>query len=63
VRARLEVVNELAAVNPHWGYRRVWTVLRCEGWRVNRKRIERPWRLEGHGCRPPAEANGRRCRV
>lgn len=41
-------MNELAAVHPRWGYRRIWALLRSEGWRVNRKRIERLWRLEGH---------------
>jgi putative transposase len=41
-------MNELAAEHPRWGYRRVWSLLRSEDWRVNRKRIERLWRLEGH---------------
>lgn len=45
-------MNELAASQPRWGYRRVWSVLRSEGWRVNRKRIERLWRLEGHRVPP-----------
>lgn len=50
-------MNELAAQHPRWGYRRVWSVLRAEGWRVNRKRIERLWRLEGH--RVPARRRAR----
>jgi HTH-like domain len=41
-------MNELAAAHPRYGYRRVWALLRSEGWSVNRKRIERLWRLEGH---------------
>jgi len=45
-------MNELAAVHPRYGYRRVWALLRTEGWRVNRKRIERLWRLEGHRVPP-----------
>jgi transposase InsO family protein len=45
-------MNELAAEHPRWGYRRVWALLREEGWRVNRKRIERLWRLEGHRVPP-----------
>jgi transposase InsO family protein len=45
-------MNELAAAHPRWGYRTVWTLLRGEGWRVNRKRIERLWRLEGHRVPP-----------
>jgi putative transposase len=47
-------MNELAALHPRYGYRRIWALLRTEGWRVNRKRIERLWRLEGHRCRPGA---------
>ena len=45
-------MNELAAEHPRWGYRTVWQLLRGEGWRVNRKRIERLWRLEGHRVPP-----------
>ena len=45
-------MNELAAAHPRWGYRRIWSLLRDEGWRVNRKRIERLWRLEGHRAAP-----------
>jgi putative transposase len=56
-------MNELAAAHPRWGYRRVWSVLRSEGWRVNRKRIERLWRLEGHRVPPRrSQASGKRAR-
>jgi putative transposase len=48
-------MNELAAQHPRYGYRRIWALLRGEGWRVNRKRIERLWRLEGHRVPPRAE--------
>lgn len=41
-------MNELAAEYPRWGYRRVWSLLRGEGFTVNKKRVERLWRLEGH---------------
>ena len=41
-------MNELAGKHPRYGYRRVWALLRSEGFQVNRKRIERLWRLEGH---------------
>jgi putative transposase len=41
-------MNALAQKHPRYGYRRVWALLRREGFRVNRKRIERLWRLEGH---------------
>jgi putative transposase len=45
-------MNELAAQHPRYGYRRIWALLREDGWRVNRKRIERLWRLEGHRVPP-----------
>ena len=41
-------MNVLAAKHPRWGYRRIWMILRGEGFDVNHKRIERLWRLEGH---------------
>lgn len=34
------------------GTRAVWTLLREDGWTVNRRRIERLWRLEGHRLPP-----------
>ena len=33
--------------HPRYGYRRIWAVLRAEGWRVNRKRVHRLWRRQG----------------
>jgi putative transposase len=54
-------MNELAAAHPRWGYRRVWALLRSEDWRVNRKRIERLWRLEGHRVPPRrSQSSGKR---
>jgi putative transposase len=46
--ARL-VARILALVrkHPRFGYRRIWALLRAEGWRVNRKRVYRLWRREG----------------
>jgi putative transposase len=38
---------ELSRANPRYGYRRVWAMLRREGWRVNKKRVHRLWRREG----------------
>jgi putative transposase len=56
-------MNELAAAHPRYGYRRVWALLRAEGWRVNRKRIERLWRLEGHRVPPRrSQASGKKRR-
>src|SRR5438309_4091349 len=45
-------MNALASAHPRYGYRRVCALLRTEGWRVNRKRIERLWRAEGHRVPP-----------
>jgi transposase InsO family protein len=45
-------MNELAAAHPRYGYRRVWALLRAEGFAVNRNRVERLWRLEGHRVPP-----------
>jgi putative transposase len=54
-------MNELAAAHPRYGYRRIWSLLRSEGWRVNRKRIARLWRLEGHRVPPRrSQASGKR---
>jgi putative transposase len=38
---------ELVRLHPRYGYRRVWALLRREGWRVNRKRVLRLWRQQG----------------
>jgi transposase InsO family protein len=38
---------ELVREHPRFGYRRIWALLRRDGWRVNRKRIYRLWRKEG----------------
>jgi transposase InsO family protein len=34
----------LSVENPRYGYRRVWALLRREGWEVNKKRVQRLWR-------------------
>ena len=38
---------DLSRRHPRYGYRRITTLLRREGWRVNRKRVHRLWRREG----------------
>ncbi|WP_419192682.1 IS3 family transposase [Kolteria novifilia] len=38
---------ELVRKHPRYGYRRIWFLLRREGFRVNRKRIYRLWRSQG----------------
>jgi len=40
-------MHELVRAHPRYGYRRVWALLRAEGWRINRKRVWRLWRKEG----------------
>jgi transposase InsO family protein len=37
----------LSRENPRYAYRRVWALLRREGWKVNKKRVHRLWREEG----------------
>jgi transposase InsO family protein len=37
----------LSKENPRYGYRRVWALLKREGFRVNKKRVYRLWREEG----------------
>jgi transposase InsO family protein len=45
-------MNELATRHPGYGYRRIGVLLRSEGFNVNRKRVERLWRLEGNRVPP-----------
>ena len=40
-------LRAFSAERPRWGYRQAHTRLREEGWRVNRKRVQRLWREEG----------------
>jgi putative transposase len=46
-RRLAERMVELSRENPRYGYRRVWALLRREGWPVNKKRVHRLWRQEG----------------
>ena len=46
-RDLLERMVTLSRENPCYGYRRVWALLRREGWPVNKKRVHRLWREEG----------------
>jgi transposase InsO family protein len=43
---RLAMIR-LAKSYGRYGYRKVAQLLRVEGWRVNRKKVERLWREEG----------------
>ena len=40
-------MRDLSQDNPRYGYRRVWALLRREGWEVNKKRVLRLWREQG----------------
>jgi transposase InsO family protein len=40
-------IIELACQFGRYGYRRITALLKQEGWRVNRKRVQRIWRQEG----------------
>lgn len=41
-------IDALVLRYPRYGYRMIWAKLRQDGWRVNRKRVYRLWRREGH---------------
>jgi putative transposase len=43
----VERMLALVRQRPRFGYRRIWVLLRREGWRVNRKKIYRLWRQQG----------------
>jgi transposase InsO family protein len=43
----VERMHSLVRQHPRYGYRRIWALLRQEGFRVNRKRLWRLWRREG----------------
>jgi transposase InsO family protein len=40
--------------HPRYGYRRIWALLRREGWAINRKRVYRLWRRAGLKVRQKA---------
>ena len=40
-------IREIAQARPRFGYVRIWILLRREGWRDNKKRVHRLYRLEG----------------
>jgi len=53
-------MNTLADRHPRYGYRRIWALLRHEGWAINRKRIERLWRAEGHRVPARSKSSGKK---
>jgi transposase InsO family protein len=50
-------LRAFAVRHPRYGYRRAYVTLRADGWQVNRKCIERLWRIEG--LRVPARRQKR----
>ena len=46
-RRLVKRMHALVRHHPRYGYRRIWALLRMEGWRVNRKKVHRLWRQEG----------------
>jgi len=42
-----EELRQVSRAHPRWGYRRVHAQLLNQGWRVNRKAVQRLWREEG----------------
>lgn len=46
-RSLVQRLRELARRHPRYGYRRITALLRAEGRRINRKRVQRLWRQEG----------------
>lgn len=40
-------IRDIASTRVRYGYRRIYVLLRREGWKVNHKRVHRLYRLEG----------------
>jgi transposase InsO family protein len=53
-------LREIARRHPRWGWKTAHTILRREGWTVNRKRTRRLWRDEG--LRRPTPCRRKRTR-
>ena len=46
-RALVRRIEKLAGIHPRYGYRRIWALLRREGWSVNKKAVHRFWKRSG----------------
>jgi transposase InsO family protein len=53
-----DAILALVREHPRFGYRRIWALLRADGWRVNRKRVHRLWRA--NGLRVPKKSRKKR---
>ncbi len=40
-------LKEFSIAHPRWGYKRAYSLARDEGWIVNKKRVQRLWRVTG----------------
>ena len=45
--ALTRAIIDLASQYGRYGYRRIWGLLRMQGWQVGVSRVERIWRREG----------------
>jgi putative transposase len=54
-------LRAIAKAHPRWGYKMATRIVGREGWKVNRKRVQRLWRAEGLK-RPPQGRKRRRVR-
>ena len=51
-------LKRLSGENPRYGYRRIYALMRRDGWNINRKRVQRLWRE--HGLKVPPQQRKRR---
>lgn len=54
----MQTMLELVRQHPRYGCRRIWALLRQSGWRLNRKRVHRLWKL--NGLKVPSKTHKRR---
>lgn len=57
-RRLVQEMKALSEEHPRWGQRRIWRLLRNQGWKINHKRVHRLWRSEG--MQVPRRARKRR---
>ncbi|WP_371823146.1 MULTISPECIES: IS3 family transposase [Microvirga] len=55
-------IRGVAEARVRYGYRRIWIVLRREGWPINAKRVYRLYKLEGLPCATNHPGDGLRPR-
>jgi len=59
--ALLARIKELAMARVRYGQRRIWVLLRRDGWHVSQKRVSRLYRKEGLSLRAKAPKRRRTC--